>query len=287
MRIRPTALLTEPNRYIREQYRDSRRLSARVYLHQRFSIGPGDWHGWVFDHLNLSDQAQVLELGCGTGALWHVNLTRVPAGWSVTLSDLSPGMVSEARDQLASTGRELSFAVIDAQAIPLKDQSLDCVIANHMLYYVPDRHQALSEIRRVLKASGRLFAATNGSGHMRELRQLVERCGLGALWPESHRAFLLEQAPAKVARWFDRVAVHRYESALAITEVEPLVAYVASLLPDAEAAAASRALECLRALAAYEIARRGCIHVTKDTGLLEASKAAGCASGPLAWAPSP
>src|SRR5437868_570166 len=57
----------------------------------------------------------------------------------ITLSDFSPGMLQEARQNLAGSPQSFSFQVIDAQSIPLDAGSCDCVIANHMLYHVPDR----------------------------------------------------------------------------------------------------------------------------------------------------
>ena len=44
-----------------------------------------------------------------------------------------------------------AYEIIDAQAIPYGTQRFDIVIANHMLYHVPDRAQAIAEMRRVLK----------------------------------------------------------------------------------------------------------------------------------------
>jgi ubiquinone/menaquinone biosynthesis C-methylase UbiE len=61
--------------------------------------------------------------------------------------------------------------VADAAWIPLADGSMDAVIANHMLYHVSDRRRALAEIHRLLRPGGRLYATTNGLGHMAELRE--------------------------------------------------------------------------------------------------------------------
>ena len=58
--------------------------------------------------------------------------------------------------------RDAEFAVMDAQAIEAEDSSFDLVIANHILYHVPDRRKALSEIHRVLKIGGRAVMTANG-----------------------------------------------------------------------------------------------------------------------------
>ena len=157
-----------------EQYSDSSKLSARAQLYQRFSTEAQDLSGWVFDRLDLGPRSRVLELGCGPGHLWSSNMRRIPDGWSVTLTDMSPGMLKEAEDNLAGSAGRFSFEVVDAQSIPYGDSGFDTVIANHMLYHVPDRPAAFSEIHRVLTAGGRLFATTLGRGHLRKLYELVE-----------------------------------------------------------------------------------------------------------------
>ena len=62
---------------------------------------------------------------------------------------------------------------MDAQDIPFEDDTFGCVVANHMLYHVPDLDKGLAEIRRVLKPGGKLYAATNGEAHMLELEAFV------------------------------------------------------------------------------------------------------------------
>lgn len=137
-----------------EQYRDASNLNSRITLHERFSTNPYGIFRWIFDHFDLPAGAHILELGCGSGQLWLKNLDRIPSGWSITLSDFSPGMLEEARGNLSQSGHPFAFQVIDAQSIPIEDESFDAVIANHMLYHVPDRAVALAEVRRVLRPGG-------------------------------------------------------------------------------------------------------------------------------------
>src|SRR5258706_10720793 len=140
---------------LNQQYRDASNLNARIQLHVRFSQNTYGWHRWVFDQLKASPQSRVLELGCGPGRLWSENAARIPPGWEITLSDFSPGMIAEAQRNLASAGHSFAFERVDAQSIPFADASFDMVIANHMLYHVPGRPEALAEIPRVLRSGWR------------------------------------------------------------------------------------------------------------------------------------
>ena len=149
---------------LHQQYRTDANLNARIDLHRRFTANSYPWHRWVFDHLAPPAAACVLELGCGPGDLWRENADRIPAGWDNTLTDFSEGMVAAAQRNLAEIGRVFAFRQADAQDLPFEAAAFDTVIANHMLYHVPDR-RALAEIRRVLKPGGVLRGDKRRAAH--------------------------------------------------------------------------------------------------------------------------
>lgn len=256
------ARIDDPAYLRHEQYRTSGNLQARIDFHVRFRTNPYGWHLWVFDRLLLPPSARILEIGCGAGSLWLENRSRIPAGWQVTLSDLSAGMLAQARRGLGTS----RLAALDAQALPLPDGHFDAVIANHMLYHVPDRPQALAEIRRVLRPGGRVYAATGGRDQFHELTAMVRRFDPGlVLWEGGADSFLLETGAEQLAPWFSEVTLHRYGDSLAVTEAAPLVEYVASkvaLSPERKTAFARFAEEELERLG-------GTLRVSKDYGLFE------------------
>ncbi len=260
--------------YLREQqYSDSRNLDARAALHRDFSTSPLDWQTWVFTQLGLEPDTAVLECGCGPGWLWRQNLGRIPANCAITLTDLSPGMVAEA--EAALTGSGINFHVREAniETLPFADDSFDVVVANHMLYHVPHLDNALAEIRRVLKPNGRLFAATNGDNHMRELKDLAQNIvgqAVSHTWPQL--AFRLENGRDLLAPYFEDVSVVMFADGLAVTAVEPLMAYLRSMtlfsiLQTDDMASQIAALE---QHIADTIADQGAYHIQKETGLFKA-----------------
>jgi 2-polyprenyl-3-methyl-5-hydroxy-6-metoxy-1,4-benzoquinol methylase len=134
--------ISDSARLLREQYKDGSNLSARIRLHQRFSTNRYGQMRWLLDQIRIAEDARVLELGCGTGILWRGSV-EVPRGWRVILTDMSGGMLHETRAHLARLGRAVTYMQADAQSIPFRDESFDAVIANHMLYHVPDIARAL------------------------------------------------------------------------------------------------------------------------------------------------
>jgi ubiquinone/menaquinone biosynthesis C-methylase UbiE len=254
-----------------DQYKDSSNLDARVVIHQRFSTNPYGWFKWVFDVLRkLPENARILELGCGNGLVWKENLTRIPAGWNLTLSDLSPGMLDAAWRNLVVTGRAFQFKEIDAQSIPFEDETFEAVIANHMLYHVPDRPKAIAEIKRVLKHGGYLFATTVGEHHMKEMMEWYARVHVSKIWESFANPFTLENGLEQLKPYFPNVTLSRYADNLEITEIEPIMAYIRSGIRVSELAEAE--LVNLQRDLEREFSENGKIFISKDSGLFEAIK---------------
>ncbi|OGO39788.1 MAG: hypothetical protein A2Z03_03310 [Chloroflexi bacterium RBG_16_56_8] len=253
---------------VKEQYQYSSNLSARIALHARFSVTTRDFHEWLFEHYPLRDHARVLEIGCGTGQLWTKNRGRIPATWQVVLSDFSLGMVETAR----ATEVPACFVQSDAQAIPFSSSYFDVVLANHMLSHVPNLDHALSEIRRVLKQGGKLYAATNGAEHLRELDELLlDVLGQSSLHFEL--PFNLENGAQKLAQHFGRVEHFDHEKGrnyLAVTEIEPLVAYIKSTRMEKELLTPERE-QRLRQIVKERIEHEGSFRISRSVGLFEAS----------------
>jgi SAM-dependent methyltransferase len=141
----------------------------------------------------------------------------------------------------------------------------DAVVANHMLYHVPDRTKVYAEVRRVLRPAGRFYAATNGAHHMGELDDLLAEVG-GERRPGAELSFRLENGAAELDRAFPSVALTRYDSDLIVTEAAPLLAYAHS-----QSAPDDIDISRLADLIAQGLARDGAIHIRKAVGLFRCS----------------
>ncbi len=270
-----TDLLDQQKQLLEHQYADSGNLNARAELHRRFSTNTTGWHPWAFDQFDLPAAAYILELGCGPGWLWHNNRDRIPTDWQITLTDFSAGMVDEARANLGSTTPgTFTFEQCDAQNLPFEDATFDAVIANHMLYHIPDIAQALREVYRVLKAGGRFYAATNGIHHMQEVHTLGNQIAPDA-FTKIHQEFRanpfdLESGAQQLEAVFTPVEIQRYPDKLIVTETKPLIAYILSMVP--EALQTDENIAPLRARIDDLIATDGAITITKNSGLFIAQK---------------
>jgi len=254
-----------------DQYKDSSNLDARVAIHQRFSTNPYGWMNWVFDALiKLPADAKILELGCGPGYLWKENISRIPPSWDITLSDLSSGMLDSAWRNLVVTGRNYKFKEIDAQEIPFEDETFDAVIANHMLYHVPDRPKAIAQIKRVLKPTGHLFATTIGMNHNKEIANWIRQVNPKSDFESFGSSFNLENGQKQLEHFFSNVTMSRYPDNLQVTEVKPIIAFLRSTMHVAEAS--EEEYEKLAIELEQELKEKGKIFIHKDSGLFEAIK---------------
>jgi len=248
-----------------QQYASGANLSARRHLHERWSESAVDWHEWLFARLP-EDPGDLLELAGGTGELWAVNRGRIPENWSLTLTDVSVGMVDEMRQRLGDRPRT-EFHQADARELPFESDSFDTVVMNHALYHVDDRPSALAEIRRVLRRGGTLVAATNGPAHMFEL-DLLAAPVLGTPTEDPGVGFGLLSGYPQLLAHFDKVVVERFPDSIVArgTEgVEDVYAYVASTLESPEPDAMAE----LRVAIEARVANGG-FRITKDVGVFTA-----------------
>ncbi len=252
--------------YLRdEQYADERNLSSRVALHRMYSTNPEGWFRWVFDRLELTETSEVLELGCGEGGLWGENIERIPKGVHLTLTDFSPGMLDASRSRLASRLPAARFDIVDAQEIPFQDATFDIVIANHMLYHVPDIGRAIAEARRVLKPDGFFYTSTNGRRHLIELDQLIRAHAPVAQTPNPTRFFDLDNARDLLTREFADVKRDDYPDSLEVTDSLAVIRYLLST--SAQTSLTELRVRDLRQALDNQIALSGSFRITKETGL--------------------
>ena len=252
--------------YLRStQYRQANNLQARLDMLNRYRSHPTPWYVWLFDHLQLPPTAAILEVGCGLGNLWTENLTRIPTQWHIILSDFSTGMLAFTRQHLAARLPVGDYAVLDLQALPFPEARFDAIIANHMLYHVPDRPRALAEVQRVLKPGGRFYASTVGQQHLPELADIVQRFDSNLVlwngWPME--SFVVENGSAQLAPWLTEIDLDRYTDPMIVDQAQGLAEYVLSstAVPKEQQSAFQHFVE------AELQSQGGRLRVTKEFGL--------------------
>ena len=204
--------LTNMEDSMKNQYINAGNISARINLHNRFSVNKQGWFPWVYEQCGIVKGMRILEIGCGDGTLWVDNIGQLAMTGKrnefsgkkkniyIELTDISEGMISDARRNIKKATESwkerdidvsFRFRVASCEKTGAKDESYDLVIANHVLFYCKNVNKALDEIVRVLKPGGVLVCST-------------------------------------LKKHFSDVERRDYKDALVVDEAEPLVDYILS-----------------------------------------------------------
>lgn len=103
--------------------------------------------------LELKPGEKLLISGIGTG----LDLPYLPSGLDVVGGDLVPAMLAKAQARRVRLGlANLRLVTMDAQSLPVPDESFDAVLLHLIVAVAPDGHAVLAEACRVLRSGGRI-----------------------------------------------------------------------------------------------------------------------------------
>src|SRR5437868_3943036 len=128
----------------------------------RHSHGQFAWALSVLDRVALSDDAAVLDIGCGDGKVSAEIAKRAPRGRVVGI-DNSPAMIDLAKSTWGMTLPAIEFLKMDAQALDFPAM-FDLAFSNSALHWVSDHLAMLRGVAASLKPGGRLVFSMGGRG---------------------------------------------------------------------------------------------------------------------------
>lgn len=101
--------------------------------------------------------SEVLDLAGGTADISLLLAPVVGATGSITLLDINESMLQRGRDRLLNAGfASVNYVLADAEAMPIEDQSFDCVTIAFGIRNMSQMDIALTECWRVLRPGGHL-----------------------------------------------------------------------------------------------------------------------------------
>jgi ubiquinone/menaquinone biosynthesis C-methylase UbiE len=109
----------------------------------------------VLDRLDIRPGEKVLELGPGPGAFTIEAARRTKPGGRLLAVDIQPRMIAAVERKVRESKlTNVETHVADAYHVPVETGSVDRAFLVTVLPEIPDRKQALQELRRVLKTGG-------------------------------------------------------------------------------------------------------------------------------------
>jgi demethylmenaquinone methyltransferase/2-methoxy-6-polyprenyl-1,4-benzoquinol methylase len=137
------------------------RIAGRYDVANHLLSGGVDhlWRQRLVRKVHDMHPGSVLDLATGSGDVAFALADGLPPGVEVTGMDFCQPMLDEAVKKRADSSRwaAIDFQQGDGLALPLPDGSFDAVTISFGLRNMADRHQALKEMRRILRPGGRLF----------------------------------------------------------------------------------------------------------------------------------
>lgn len=212
---------------VRTQYSTSNGLNTRIAFHDMYSTNKYGYGNWILSNYEISEGAKVLEVGCGTANMWVGHDDLIAKCKLLTLTDMSKGMLSTARENIGER-KNVAYALADIQDIPFEDDSFDAVIANSMLYHVPNIECGIREVRRVLRNEGVFYCATYGENNFTDV--LADWFELDGESFRPNHNFTMQNGEQKLKEAFTNVEAKFYEDSLHITNIDDLTDYLRSLV---------------------------------------------------------
>jgi 2-polyprenyl-3-methyl-5-hydroxy-6-metoxy-1,4-benzoquinol methylase len=121
-------------------------------------LGEGCGNPLTFADVQLGET--VLDLGSGAGFDSFIAATKVGPTGSVIGVDMTPDMLSRAREngraQATNGINNVSFRLGEIEYLPVPDNTVDCIISNCVINLSTNKQQVFNEAMRVLKPGGRL-----------------------------------------------------------------------------------------------------------------------------------
>lgn len=211
---------------VQKQYKTATNLNTRISIHDKYSVNKQGFGNWIISYYQITEGMRILELGCGTGDMWKSNLSLINRCSELVLTDISEGMLATAQNQIGSL-HNVTYQIVDIQDIPFESNSFDIVIANMMLYHVPDLKKGLSEVKRVLKKGGSFYCATFGEhGIIEYIVDLLKPYGAEA---QGNKNFTLQNGKQILEQYFSSIEMKEYIDSLEVTNIEDMLDYLSSL----------------------------------------------------------
>ncbi|MGX8712098.1 MAG: class I SAM-dependent methyltransferase [bacterium] len=161
---------------------------------------------WGLSEVSITENADILDVGCGGGANIARLLRRAPKG-TVTGIDYSPVSVKKSREVNVKAIAAGRCQVLEgsADALPFEERSFDLVTAFETVYFWPQIEKCFAGVHRTLKEGG-IFVIVNEddglSGNNDKWEKLID--GMHTYTPDELRTHLS-------AAGFRDIAVRRKE----------------------------------------------------------------------------
>ena len=115
------------------------------------------WKRFALELSGVRAGSRVLDVASGSGDLARAFAKRAGPTGQVWMTDINAAMLGVGRDKLMDEGIVAPLALCDAERLPFRDDTFDCVSVAFGLRNMTHKDLALAEMRRVARPGGRVI----------------------------------------------------------------------------------------------------------------------------------
>ncbi len=149
--------------------------------------------------MNLQEDENLLDVGCGTGRTTHLFAQHLPKG-SIIGIDSSEDMITFAQEQYGSE-KNIDFQVVDASRLEY-DNKFDRVISFFCLQWLKEKQEGINGIAHALKKGGRshIFLPVTSKDYDMGLNCILEILAKHSEW----KSYCTVPSNEKAETWVER-----------------------------------------------------------------------------------
>lgn len=135
---------------------EAARFTGSIPEHYDHCLGPNIFVDFAVDmaqRVAALAPSRILETAAGTGILTRRLRDALPAGTSLTATDLNPPMLEVAKAKFQGADA-VEFMPADAMALPFADAAFDAVVCQFGVMFFPDKGRSYGEVHRLLAPGG-------------------------------------------------------------------------------------------------------------------------------------
>ncbi len=186
-------------------YTDTNKLLQRIDSHKKFS--KKDVNNWILQIISLKDGETLLDLGCGTGAQMLKFATSHPKSeiFGIDASETSLEIIKNyCKKNNIINVTTIQGSMYDCLSLLKDTNDFDVVCSSYALYYSKNISKLISNIKKILKPSGRFFVCGPMKGNNLELIEFQAKIE-NSLVKEPHY-FMTEDILPEIKKNFKNVS---------------------------------------------------------------------------------
>ena len=141
------------------------------------------WKRFLMDKANIRPGQLVLDLAGGSGDLTKAINKRLRGKGCVILADINADMLQVGRNRLIDEGivESVEFIQANAETLPFKNNTFDCITMAFGLRNVTDKQSALRSMKRILKPGGKVMILEFSKPTAKALKPLYDAYSFSVL----------------------------------------------------------------------------------------------------------